>query len=61
MLDILTNKYIADFILVNKTDVAVDVSKDVKVLLNRGRSEPENKIKVIWNGIKNKKKKVGEK
>ena len=55
ILDILPHQFIADFLLRNKTDVAVAVSKAVKVFLNKGRSVPENKIKVIWNGIKNKK------
>ncbi len=51
ILKVQPHQFIADWLLRNKTDVAVAVSNAVKDFLIKGRSVPQEKIQVIWNGI----------
>ncbi len=51
ILKVLPHQYIADWLLRNKTDVAVSVSEAVSDFLVNGRHVPPEKIRVIWNGI----------
>lgn len=51
ILKVQPHQFVADWLLRNKTDVAVAVSNAVKEFLIKGRSVPKEKIQVIWNGI----------
>ncbi len=51
VLKVLPHQFVIDWLLRHKTDVAVAVSQAVKQFLMRGRSVPEEKIRVIWNGV----------
>ncbi len=51
ILKVQPHQFLADWLLRNKTDVAVAVSNAVKDFLIKGRSVPQEKIQVIWNGI----------
>ncbi len=51
ILPVQPHQYVADWLLRNRTDVAVAVSNAVKAFMIHGRSIPEEKIEVIWNGI----------
>lgn len=51
ILKVQPHQFVADWLLRNKTDVAVAVSTAVKDFLMTGRSVPQEKIQVIWNGI----------
>ncbi len=52
VLDILPHQYAADRMLRGLTDVAVAVSDSVRDFMIRGRSIPESKIRIIYNGIR---------
>jgi glycosyltransferase involved in cell wall biosynthesis len=51
VLDVLPHQYIMDFLLRNRTDIAVALSGAVKEFLVRGRSVPPEKVVIIGNGI----------
>jgi glycosyltransferase involved in cell wall biosynthesis len=51
VLKVLPHQYVMDWLLRNKTDVAVGVSKSVRAFLMRGRSVPAHKTCVIGNGV----------
>lgn len=51
ILKVQPHQFVADWLLRNKTDIAVAVSNAVKEFLIKGRSVPQEKIQVIWNGI----------
>ncbi len=51
VLKVLPHQFVIDWLLRHKTDVAVAVSRAVKEFLMKGRSVPEHKIRVIWNGV----------
>jgi len=52
VLKVLPHQFIIDRLLRSTTDIAVGVSKAVKDFMIRGRSIPEEKIRVIWNGVR---------
>ena len=52
VLKVLPHQYTVDFLLQRLTDAAVAVSNSVKQFMRKGRCIPENKIKIIANGIK---------
>ncbi len=52
VLKVLPHQFVIDWLLRGKTDVAVAVSQAVKQFLIKGRSVPEEKIRVIWNGVR---------
>ena len=51
ILKVLPHQYLADYFLRNQTDVGVAVCDAVKQFMISGRKVPEEKIKVIFNGI----------
>jgi glycosyltransferase involved in cell wall biosynthesis len=51
VLKVLPHQYVMDWLLRNRTSVAVGVSASVKEFLIRGRSVPPHKARVIWNGV----------
>lgn len=51
ILRVLPHQFVIDRLLRGKTDVAIGVSNAVKAFMIRGRSIPEAKIRVIWNGV----------
>ncbi len=51
ILKVQPHQFLVDWLLRNKTEVAVAVSNAVKEFLINGRSVPKEKIQVIWNGI----------
>ncbi|KAA3612259.1 MAG: glycosyltransferase family 1 protein [Calditrichaeota bacterium] len=51
VLKVLPHQYLIDWLLRNKGDVGLGVSQAVKEFMMKGRSVPEKKIEVIWNGI----------
>ncbi|MCA9735959.1 MAG: glycosyltransferase family 4 protein [Deferribacteres bacterium] len=51
VLKVLPHQYIIDWLLRNKGDVGLGVSKAVKEFMVKGRSVPSDAIDVIWNGI----------
>lgn len=52
ILNVLPHQFLVDYLLKNKTDVAIAVAEAVKRFMIKGRSIPENRIKVVWNGIR---------
>jgi glycosyltransferase involved in cell wall biosynthesis len=52
VLNVQPHQYIADYLLRNHTDLAIAVSNSVKEFMIKGRSVPEEKIQVVFNGIK---------
>ena len=51
VLKVLPHQFVIDWLLRKKSDVGLGVSKAVKEFMMKGRSVPEEKIEVIWNGI----------
>ncbi len=51
ILQVQPHQFVVDWLLRKRTDVAVAVSNAVKAFMMHGRSIPEEKIEVIWNGI----------
>ncbi|KAA3653632.1 MAG: glycosyltransferase family 1 protein [Calditrichaeota bacterium] len=51
VLKVLPHQYIIDWLLRNKGDVGLGVSRAVKEFMVNGRSVPSEAIDVIWNGI----------
>ncbi len=51
VLEVLPHQFLVDWLLRNKTDVAVGVSEDVRKFLIQGRSVSERKTRVVWNGV----------
>ena len=51
VLKVLPHQFLADWLLRKKTDVAIGVCQVVKEFMIRGRSIPEDKIRIIFNGV----------
>ncbi len=51
VLKVLPHQFVIDWLLRNKSDVGLGVSNAVKDFMMKGRSLPEDRIEVIWNGI----------